>query len=305
MKHQVGISAEWYSFKKRPWPVQVCMRAEQALVPALSSQSRWKTGNQTQKHTSDISYKTMSDQGMSLKTHVFFLPLFPLCLSLSRSVDSQAFYHACPPTPQSLQTKTPAPHTPPTRTKGRTFHLSLPFPSIHLLSFFSSPSPCLIFALLITSCPLRLPQGYKENPSRLCPFPSISLADSGHMLSAAISDWSRGDVGRGLGLPLPLCVSKPFRVTQHTLCRQRPPVRPPTCWPAHCRAATGWQLHHRGGREWLCQHDRLSWFDSVKEYNPPDSTNGLCWSGESTLTASRWWARTVITFWDNFLNYLI
>ena len=45
MKHQVDISAEWCLFKRRPWPTQVCMCTEQPLVPALSSQSRWKTGN--------------------------------------------------------------------------------------------------------------------------------------------------------------------------------------------------------------------------------------------------------------------
>lgn len=26
MKHQVGNSAEWYSFKRRPWPTQVCVQ---------------------------------------------------------------------------------------------------------------------------------------------------------------------------------------------------------------------------------------------------------------------------------------
>lgn len=208
MKHQVGISAEWCSFKRRPWPTRVCMCAEQALVPAPSSQSRWKTGNQTQKHTLNISYKTMLEQ--SLKPILLFF-------SPSRSVDCQAFYHACPPTPQSPQTKTPAPHTPPSRTKGRTFHLPLPRPFIRPLSFSSPPSPRLIFALFIPSRPLRLPQGREKNPSRLCPFPGVSLADSGHMLPAAFSDWSRGDVGRGLGLSLPLRVSKPVRVAQHTL----------------------------------------------------------------------------------------
>lgn len=142
-------------------------------------------------------------------------------------MDRQAFYHACPPTPQSPQTKTPAPHTPPPRTKGRTFHRPFPLPSIHSLSPSSPPSPCLIFALLIPSRPLRLPQDYEKNPSRLCPFPGVSLADSGHMLPAAFSNRSGGDVGCGLGLSLPLRVSKPFRVAQHTLCRQGPPVCPP------------------------------------------------------------------------------
>lgn len=207
MKHQVGNTAEWYSHKRRPWPTQVYMCAEQALIPVLSSQSRWKTGHQTQKHTSDISYKTMSDQGMSLKPILLFPPPPSLPLSLSRSVDSQAIYHACPPTPQSLQTKTPAPHTPPPRTKGRTLHLPLPFTSIHPLTFSSPPSPCLIFAFIIPSDPLRLSQGYEKDTSRLCLVPSVSLADSGHMLPAAFFDWSRRDVGRSLCLSLPLRVS--------------------------------------------------------------------------------------------------
>lgn len=166
---------------------------------------------------------------MSLKPILFFFSPRSPSLSLSRSVDCQAFYHACPPTPQSLQTKTPAPHTPPSRTKGRTLLLPFSLPSIHPLSLSCPPSPRLIFAFFIPSHPLRLPQDNQKNPSRLCPFPSVSLADSGHMLPAAFSDWSRGDVGCGLRLSLPLRVPKPFRVAQHTLCRQGPSVCPPTC----------------------------------------------------------------------------
>lgn len=43
VKHQVGYSAEWYSFKRRPWPTQVCV--QNRLIPVLSRQSRWKTGH--------------------------------------------------------------------------------------------------------------------------------------------------------------------------------------------------------------------------------------------------------------------
>lgn len=231
-------------------------------------------------------------QGMNLK--LALLILHSLSSSPSRSVDRQAFYHACPPTPQSLQTETPAPHTPPSWTKGRAFHLPLPLPSIHPFSFYSPPSPRLIFALVIASRPLRLPQGYEKDPSWLCPFPCVSLADSGHMLPIAFSDWSRGDLGRGLSLSLPLRLSKPLGVAQHTLRWQGPPVCPPARWPAHRWAATGWQLHHGGEREWLCQHEWIGWFDSVEEYHPPDPTDGLCWPGEFALAASGWWAQTVL-----------
>lgn len=48
VKRQEGIGAEWYSFRRRPWSTLECMCAEQTLVSALSSQSRWKTGHQTQ-----------------------------------------------------------------------------------------------------------------------------------------------------------------------------------------------------------------------------------------------------------------
>jgi len=109
-----------------------------------------------------------------------------------------------------------------------------------------------IFALLIPSNPLRLPRGYEENPSRLRHIPGVSLADSGHMLPAAFSDRSRGDVGCRLGLSFPLRVSKPFWITQHALRWQGPPVRPTACWPAHGWAATGWQLYNWSERERLC-----------------------------------------------------
>lgn len=166
-----------------------------------------------------------SDHVMSLKTTSFFLP----SLSPSRSVDCQAFYHACPPTPQSLHRKTPAPHTPPSGTKSKPFQLPFPPLSIDPLSLSSTPPPCLILAFFIPFHPLRLHQDYEKNSSRLCPFPGVSLANSGHMLPAAFSNWSRGDLGRGLRLSLPLRVPKPFRVAQHTLCRQRPTVCPPSC----------------------------------------------------------------------------
>lgn len=174
---------------------------------------------------------------MSLKT---MSNLFPhICsLFLSRSVNSQAFYHACPPTLQSPQTKTPTPHTPPRR-QSRGLRLPLPLPSAQSVRLSSVPSFCFISVNFLSSHPLRLSQDCKENPPGLCPFPNLSLADFGHMLPASFSNWSRGDVGCGLGLSFPLRVSKPFGVTEHALCRQRPPVRSTACWPADSWAATG------------------------------------------------------------------
>lgn len=131
MKHQVGISAEWYSFKRRPWPTQVCMCAEQALVPALSSQSRWKTGNQTEKHASNISYKTMSDHETSLKLCSFFPPRsLPPGLWIAR----RSTMPVPPPLNPRRQKHLPHTHLHPEQRAERSTFPSLFHPSILSLS---------------------------------------------------------------------------------------------------------------------------------------------------------------------------
>lgn len=173
MKHQVGISAKWYSFKRRLWPTQVCMCAYRALVPALSSQSRWKTGNQKQKHTSDISYKTMSGQGTMLKPILlFFLPLLPLCPPPGLWIARRSTMPVPPPLNPCRQKQLPHTHLHPEQRAERSIFPSLFPPSIPSLSLL----PPLIVSFLPSSSHLvhcACPRATKRTLPDSVPFPAF------------------------------------------------------------------------------------------------------------------------------------
>lgn len=140
----MGIGAERCLFE-RPWPTQACMCVEQAFVSATSSQSRWKAGNQTQKHTSDISYKTLFDQRTAMNSILPFLINFSPFVSLGLWIARRFTMPVPPPLNPCRQKDLPHTHLHPKHKAGSSTSPS-PFPpSIFSLS--------LIPPVLVSSLP--------------------------------------------------------------------------------------------------------------------------------------------------------